>query len=194
MAGIVGIDYGSKLAGTTVLCFYDGVDSTIRFFQSQKKTCADTFVLNTLGQLHTLIIGMDAPLSLPGVYSGIEGYNDYHYRKCDIEAKAMSPMFLGGLTARAMKLKSQISCEVIEVYPKQVAIHYGLIEFGYKSENQAIPTCLEILFKENNFPFLIPSCENWHQFDALLAMIACYRYQNNQATSLGEQKEGMIYF
>ena len=194
MAGIVGIDYGAKLAGTTVIAYFDGLDPEIKLFQSPKKACADTFVIQTLSELTTTTIGLDAPLSLPGVYVGKDGFNDYHYRKCDLQAKAMSPMFLGGLTARAMKLKSQIDCEIIEVYPKQVALHHGLIDAGYKSTVQSISNCIDTLFNNYTFPFHRPKCENWHQFDAVLAMIATYRYRNNAADSFGDENEGMIYF
>lgn len=194
MEGIVGIDYGSKLAGTTVIAYNNGFDKRIHLFQSQKNKCADSFILDKLSDLNCTTIGIDAPLSLPGVYTGIQGCSDFHYRKCDQETNAMSPMFLGGLTARAMKLKSQLTPRVIEVYPKQVAVTFDLHEHGYKKTLSSIPMCLRELFKPSRFPFEVFQCENWHQFDAILALVASYRFQRNMAESIGDVNEGIIYF
>ena len=88
-----GIDYGSKLAGTTVIT-YD-IDRVLYQLQSDKKSDADKFVLNHVTDLKPDAIYLDAPLSLPKAYFG-EG-DDFFYRKGDKELRAMSPMFLGGL-------------------------------------------------------------------------------------------------
>ena len=44
-----GVDYGSKMAGTTVVACYDG--KSLCFFSSEKKKDADAFLLKTLPTL-----------------------------------------------------------------------------------------------------------------------------------------------
>ena len=96
----IGIDYGAKLAGTTAICFEQS--GQLKIWQSEKKKDADKFVQESIKQLQPTTVFIDAPLSLPLAYFG-EGEN-YFYRECDKILKGMSPMFLGGLTARAMRL------------------------------------------------------------------------------------------
>lgn len=64
---IVGIDYGSKYAGTTVMCYNSA--HKVRFIESHKNTDADSFLQTELAFLKPDLIMIDAPLSLPGVYS-----------------------------------------------------------------------------------------------------------------------------
>lgn len=194
MARIIGIDYGSKLAGTTVLAIFDTDTKHTLLEQSSKKQDADAFVLSTLREHPADLVGIDAPLSLPGIYRDLEGNNDFHYRAADRQAKAMSPMFLGGLTARAMKLASEIEATTIEVYPKLSAERYLLQELGYKGDKEAIAPCLMALVQRTELPVAELSIENWHQFDALLALEITWRYHNNLADQYGDAKEGMLYF
>ena len=194
MARIIGIDYGSKLAGTTVLAIFDTDTKQIRLEQSSKKQDADAFVVSTLREHPADIVGIDAPLSLPGVYRDLEEYNDFHYRDADRKAKAMSPMFLGGLTARAMKLASEIEATTIEVYPKLGAERHQVQELGYKGDKEAIAPCLMALVQRTELQFGELSIGNWHQFDALLALEITWRFHNNLADHYGDAKEGMLYF
>jgi uncharacterized protein len=50
--------------------------------------------MEILDMLQPARIFMDAPLSLPQVFFGPSG-NEFFYRRCGRELKAMSPMFLG---------------------------------------------------------------------------------------------------
>lgn len=189
---IAGIDYGSRLAGTTVIAAL--ADNSILFFQSEKKKDADRFVLEWVERCQPDKVFMDAPLSLPGIYTSLPGRSDYFYRESDRLLGAMSPMFLGGLTARAMQLKARItkrSVDMLEVYPKQMARELLLIETGYKKKRAQILPCLEIL--QNYLPFSIAEPPaNWHQFDALLAFTSGWRYENNEHQSFGDPMEGVI--
>jgi predicted nuclease with RNAse H fold len=194
MARVVGIDYGSKLAGTTAIAIFDTSTKQILMQQSAKKQDADAFVLSVLLEHPADFVGIDAPLSLPGVYRGLEGNHDFHYRAADRQATAMSPMFLGGLTARAMKLASEIDATTIEVYPKLGAERHQLQELNYKGNKEAIATCLMALVQRTELPVQELSIENWHQFDALLALEITWRYHNNLADHYGDAKEGMLYF
>jgi hypothetical protein len=40
----------------------------------------------------------------------------------------------------------------------------------------------------------VQEVQNWHQWDALMALLACLKHQNGTATALGDYKEGIIYF
>jgi hypothetical protein len=99
---ILSIDYGSKLAGTTAVCFEK--NNQLHLAQSVKKQDADAWLRQLISTKKPAAVYIDAPLSLPGVYRG-EG-SDYFYRAGDRAVGAMSPMFLGGLTARAMQLRA----------------------------------------------------------------------------------------
>ena len=103
---IFGVDYGSKMAGTTVVAV--ARERQIDLLQSGRKQDADAWLLETAVAQQPDHIFLDAPLSLPGVYRHLPGRSDYFYREADRELQAMSPMFLGGLTARAMQLHERL--------------------------------------------------------------------------------------
>ncbi len=187
---IAGIDYGSKLAGTTVIAYFEGDQIIIR--QSEKKSDADRFLQEVVGEEGLDNLFIDAPLSLPRAYFG-QG-QDFFYRSCDRELGAMSPMFLGGLTARAMKLQHQwedLGIQCYETYPAQTAKRLDLIDKGYKKEVENIPKVLELI--NVGLGKSLPPITNWHQFDALLALIAANRYQSNSHQTVGDPSEGCIY-
>jgi predicted nuclease with RNAse H fold len=126
---LCGIDYGSKLAGTTAVAWLDTVTQAIAITCSLKGKDADVFLYDCLVKLNPACVFIDAPLSLPGVYSLGGAYTDHFFRQADKQLQAMSPMFLGGLTARAIKLKKElnaISVPVFETYPAAQAIRLGL--------------------------------------------------------------------
>ena len=189
---LIGIDYGSKLAGTTVICFVE--NEQLKLKQSQKKQDADQFLLSEITFLNPEFIFLDAPLSLPGVYRNLEGYSDYFYRQSDKDLKAMSPMFLGGLTARAMRLQAQLkekNYSVFETYPGYLAQMLSLKEIGYKKEKENIPLVLEQF--SNQLPYNLAEIpKNWHQFDAILAFYSGYRYLAGKSESYGRIEEGVI--
>ncbi len=191
---LVGIDYGSKLAGTTVIMCLQ--KDEISFWQSAKKRDADAFILAQLKALGEAQIFVDAPLSLPLVYTDEDNYDDYFYRQADRALKGMSPMFLGGLTARAMRLKSILEKEgwqVREVYPAALARMLDLPLLNYKKEKihiKAVQNQLAQLFPNWNIAQL--DFQNWHQIDALLALISGWRFQKNQHECYGDEREGQI--
>lgn len=185
---IAGIDYGSKLAGTTCICY--NLNDKLNILQSEKKSDADALILDWVKQSKPKLVMLDAPLSLPLVYTDISG-SDYHYRACDRELKAMSPMFLGGLTARAMKLRMQLSSfTILETYPKQVKFHRFAGIPGYKDNIEAYANQLG---KTLPFEILTP-ITNWHQVDSVLAWVAGWHYRNGNGQSIGEEREGLIYY
>ncbi len=194
-----GIDYGSKLAGTTVICLYN--ETGFQLLQTAKNQDADLFILGHSPQANGLIF-IDAPLSLPGVYRELDGYTDYFYRKADKELQAMSPMFLGGLTARAIQLQAnaQAQSHFIEVYPGALARLLSLKKSGYKMGLDAITNCRDIVIHHLSLPAEIALSAqnirftNWHQFDAFLAWCIGWKVQQKTTSSAGCEAEGLIYY
>lgn len=192
-----GVDYGSKLAGTTVIASWNGKEVT--FECSQKKKDADALILQKASSERPTHIFLDAPLSLPNVYKGIEGYDDYFYRKLDREVGGMSPMFLGGLTARAIRLKSQLEplgIEVIETYPALLARHFNLKVLHYKKQVVHIQPVVEYLRKKfpTDFVFDLHLIRSWHMVDGLLAAFSAYRFERGQHIQLGDMNEGWLVY
>lgn len=192
---ILGIDYGSKRSGFTAAAAL--LDNTIHIYQCAKGEDADQWLQDLLSENKPTIVGLDAPLSLPGVYRNLKGCENYHYRHCDMQASAMSPMFIGGLTARAIALsqwiRSNLSAEVIEVYPKLAAQSLEL-SAKYKKDNTYLDQAQEQLAKALGGAQFLEKLSNWHQFDAALALLATLRYSRGEAQKIGREVEGLIYF
>jgi len=185
----VGIDYGSKLAGTTVICYEK--NKKLCLLQSEKKKDADLFISNFIKEHRPKEIYLDAPLSLPGAYLGVG--DDYFYRKCDKATKAMSPMFLGGLTARAMKLAASHK-EVVfkECYPGyliRTVLDYSEL---YAKKSKYSPKLHKQLAKEFDLEYN-STPKNWHQLDAVVCWISGWRHGSGQGELLGEANEGLIW-
>lgn len=200
MQNIYGIDYGAKLAGTTVVAWQEA--ETVHFTASAKKQDADRFLLDFFSKRPPGKIFIDAPLSIPEVYaSGTahlpEGAEpDFHYRPCDRELGAMSPMFLGGLTARAMKLAFYLrrkGHEVSETYPGALARHIGLADAGYKGNKDAVSSCLALLFNAISINLQPREITTWHHFDALLAFSSALRESRGESIRIGEADAAIIF-
>lgn len=192
----LGIDYGSKLAGTTALV-WENEHGLLECRQSEKKKDADRFILQWVERLQPDRILIDAPLSLPGVYRNLPGYSDYFYRKADREAGAMSPMFLGGLTARAMQLCRQLQVgdrQIAEVYPGGLArlMHFSTI--GYKKDMRSVSAVLEVISDKFQLNIIKETFCSWHAIDALLAYCAGYRIDDEVVVCLGDPKEGQLFY
>lgn len=182
----LGVDYGAKMAGTTSVCYKYG--EFLRIEQSEKKKDADLFLSSLIYKLKPEYIFIDAPLSLPGVYTEPEKYNDYFYRKCDREAGAMSPMFLGGLTARAMKLKNSFKkIYFVETYPKLRSIKI----FGNDYKKVHIIELNRIL-RTSGLKF-INEPENMHQIDSVLAWLVGNDFIDGKSHKIGDDEAYINY-
>jgi predicted nuclease with RNAse H fold len=158
-------------------------------YQSKKKEDADDFLMRLAARYGCRLMAIDAPLSLPGAFFGTS--NDYFYRACDRVLGAMSPMFLGGLTARAMRLQALLAAEgvrVVESYPAGVAMRVLQAASTYKTDLAAFQRLLQQALPECS----IPPFENWHQADAALAWYSAYRYSHTQHLTFGTEAEGII--
>lgn len=180
----LGIDYGAKLSGNTAICFDD--DVSLHIIRVAKNKDADKFLKSFITERQPSQIFIDAPLSLPLAYTG-RG-TDFFYRQCDRDCKAMSPMFLGGLTARAMALRYHFNdIPFFESYPKQVVILLDL-KLHYKQNID--------LFKEQlilHLPItLMEQPLSWHEVDAILAWLVGHRYNQGIHQQYGRADEGVI--
>ncbi|MCB0586850.1 MAG: hypothetical protein KDD06_16200 [Phaeodactylibacter sp.] len=190
---IAGIDYGSKLAGTTAIAFVE--NNLACLLQSERKQDADSFIREWVSAWNPTHLFLDAPLSLPGVYRGLPWCNDFFYREADRALKAMSPMFLGGLTARAIQLKTQLrkeGVEILEVYPSYLARELGIGRQQYKKSLSCLPVATKALSSHLPFPLKEDKLDSWHQFDALLALISGFRYGQGRHLLFGDEAEGAI--
>lgn len=190
MKRLMGIDYGAKLAGTTAVCYNDG--DSIVIHTSVKKKDADAFIMRLVKDYQPEIIAIDAPLSLPAAYS--TGQGSFFYRKADEELKAMSPMFLGGLTARAMKLRRDIGIQtdVIETYPAAAIRHLSLDDYYQKKDKSTIEKLMYQMRKK--LPITIDnSPSTYHEVDAVIAWLTAYHYSQGSAIAIGDVSEGQIW-
>lgn len=108
----------------------------------------------------------------------------------------MSPMFLGGLTAKALRLKDLISRQsisVLETYPKALVHTNELLKEVYLKKNHDTLTqfneCLQ-----KHIDFSIEELSNWHQVDAVLAWWSGQRFSKNKAVTAGNENEGQIIY
>jgi len=184
----IGIDFGARTAGTTVVCHRKR--GLFHFQRCGKGEDADAWLEECVQRMAPRAIYIDAPLSLPGAYFGRGG--DHFFRKADRMAGGMSPMFLGGLTARAMRLaerwRSQ-GTEVFEVYPAGLIRH----EWDYLKipSGKAIPRH-KLRLMAGQFTLPPPEPKDRHEADAWLCWLSGYRHRNGQATKLGDEQEGTI--
>lgn len=188
-----GIDYGSKRAGTTVIAFRR--EGGIGLARSAAREDADRFIVEWCRQHRPARIFIDAPLSLPGVYRGLPGCEDYFYRRADRALSAMSPMFLGGLTARAMKLRATLEETGVlfqEVYPAALAGALGLGHHGYKKEKRKVAAVFDALASHLPVAPDPAGSATWHDVDALLAWYSGWRYRQQQHRRYGDPEEGCI--
>lgn len=190
---IWGIDFGAKLSGTTVIASFNNMVVGIR--QSPRGKDSGKWLTNEFDEtpLKPRLIGIDAPLSLPaGYYKG----EDLHYRMADRQLKAMSPMFIGGLTARAIEWTRSIKSNFIEVYPSGLADTWfskGRQERKKAFQDFYINFFLPKWFDLTGCDYKGPSPDNLHQLDALLALFTTLKYEKGKAESYGTEEEGLIW-
>ncbi len=180
---IIGIDYGGRTAGTTALAAL--VHHRLTLVSCPKGQDADVWIEKHVLDIQPSIIAIDAPLSLPSGIMGMDG--DFHMRLADRLCGAMSPMFLGGLTARAMALKASCTGNGvwIETYPSWIAkTRSGCL----RTNHAMVMKWLQKMWPEVN----LPSPVDQHQVDALLALSAAEHIYCNTSLHYGDPREGVI--
>ncbi|MCC9167282.1 hypothetical protein [Pontibacter harenae] len=190
----IGIDYGSKTAGTTAIAHLS--EEKLYVEQSSKGADADLWVLQQITKYNSKLIFIDAPLTLPKAYFQEPALpeSNFFYRVCDIEVGAMSPMFIGGLTARAIKLRTELATKgigMLEAYPAALNKLLFAELTGYKKSLAALPLYVEAL--HGLLPYNLTTIpQNWHQFDALLAWYSGFRHMQGISILYGDSREGRI--
>lgn len=190
---ILGIDLGGKSNGHTAACY--NMDNKLHFVRFGSSKNHHAHIVNVVLAQHIDQVFIDAPLSLPGVYKGLHGFNDFHRRSCDKQLAAMSPMFLGGFTASAIELATQLmqhGVEVKEVYPKALAKELQFKTYSRKLKREELLPLAEQALKHVKGFGLQEIPVVMHELDALLAWISGYRYVNSVHTLHGHPEEGLI--
>lgn len=184
----VGIDLGARSSGNTAVCHRSR--GLFRFARSAKGADGDAWLEEHIARLAPAVIYMDAPLSLPGAYFG-RGH-DHFFRLADQQAGGMSPMFLGGLTARAIRLAEgwrKQGIRVHEAYP--AALIRNSWEFLHIASGRAIPRHkLRLMAGMCMLP--PPEPADRHEADAWLCWVIGHRHQRGEATLFGVPEEGVI--
>lgn len=189
----IGIDLGGKTTSNTVGCYTMG-EKLLFTHLPPKNQHQHLLKFCLLNSFETVF--MDAPLSLPGIYSGKKGFHDFHHRKCDLELKAMSPMYLGGFTASAIELKAHMEglhIKVWEVYPKALIQELGLQQLYSKKITPTKLAALLNALKPHHMGFkLSKKPATIHELDAFLAWLSGHRFQQGIHQTKGDAKEGII--
>jgi predicted nuclease with RNAse H fold len=189
MKNFIGVDFGAKTSGLTRIAIKS--EDELIIHATEKNKDADITLSNFINDNEVEYCFIDAPLSLPGVYNNRNGRNNFFFRDADKELRAMSPMFLGGLTARAMQMQYQLknTCTFIEVYPTMAARRLRLKNYF----NDDIENCFKEL--ESKFEIKIMSqAIDKHSIDAVLAWNVGFRYFNDNVSTAGNKEEGIIYY
>ena len=187
-SSILGIDYGGRTKGTVALAWLK--EDLICAYQCSIKEDADVYINQFIVDNKIKLVAIDAPLSLPIVYTNKKLGNDYHYRKADRETKAMSPLFIGGFTANAMSFRAQNeNIKFIETFPS----HFLRIMEIKKPKGDYNAT-INLILKKLNYKFKLNNIvETPHQFDAICCLLSGIRYTEKIALCFGDELEGQIF-
>jgi predicted nuclease with RNAse H fold len=189
---IAGVDYGAKLSGNTAVAILK--KGKVELFKTKVNENADDFIVEVLTKHQVKMVFIDAPLSLPRSYQGIkeETEPEFFYRQCDKETGAMSPLFLGGLTARAIALKYLLNQKGIEVYETYPSYLCRLLNIERVKTADGVFEMFHRIINELNGLFGNIEPQTIHEIDALLALYSAIRFCQQQHVVLGDASEGEI--
>ena len=189
---IAGVDYGAKFSGNTAVAILK--KGKVELFKTKVKENADDFIVEVLSKHQVKMVFIDAPLSLPRSYQGIkeETEPEFFYRQCDKETGAMSPLFLGGLTARAIALKYCLNRKEIEVYETYPSYLCRLLNIDRVKTADGVFEMFHRIKNELNGLFGNIEPQTIHEIDALLALYSAIRFCQQQHVVLGDASEGEI--
>jgi predicted nuclease with RNAse H fold len=189
---IAGVDYGAKLSGNTAVAILK--KGKVELFKTKVKENADDFIVEVLTKHQVKMVFIDAPLSLPRSYQGIkeETVPEFFYRQCDKETGAMSPLFLGGLTARAIALKYLLNQKGIEVYETYPSYLCRLLNIERVKTADGVFEMFHRIKNELNGLFGNIEPQTIHEIDAILALYSAIRFCQQQHVVLGDASEGEI--
>jgi uncharacterized protein len=184
-----GIDFGARRSGNTAVAIAE--DGKVRFYQTKKDQDTDAWLEELIEKHPPTLIAIDAPLTLPAGWCG--GIGDLFYRQCDEELRAMSPLFLGGLTGRAVKFhrkSKDAGIKMLETYPKGFV--NNLLDGEYPEVGSDLNPILQKLPKDIQLE-LNEQPANEHQLDALICLVVAFRFTKKEACAFGKYGEGLIW-
>ena len=182
---LIGIDLGGRTTAKTSISLLAIAEKEVVLFSKEyiSNICgkSDSSFIKFVNDLDPDVIGIDAPLSLPDFTS-----ENYLYRKCDKELKALSPMTLGEITARAIYLKNNFtSSYIFEVYPKTLLELHKINHKGYKRNSRLQKQIFDFLseFYDLKFPHFDL---NEDDLDSILAVLILFHYKNGKFEIVNE--------
>lgn len=188
---LIGIDLGGRTTAKTSISLLDIAEKEVVLFSKEyiSNICgkSDSSFIKFVNDLDPDVIGIDAPLSLPDFTS-----ENYLYRKCDKELKALSPMTLGEITARAIYLKNNFtSSYIFEVYPKTLLELHKINHKGYKRNSRLQKQIFDFLseFYDLKFPHFDL---NEDDLDSILAVLILFHYKNDKFEVVNEEPPFII--
>jgi predicted nuclease with RNAse H fold len=156
----------------------------------------DIAIRNYIDYHRPVIIGIDAPLSIPN-----GKYGTYASRKCDRDLISLGiPTFatsmLAQLTFRALTIQSVLSqkYQIIEVYPHATHIRMGVEGKHHKNTEKGrelIQSKLSRFVK--NMPRSSKVLLSSDSLDAILAAYTAYLHFNHLTEGIGDESEGKIF-
>jgi len=156
----------------------------------------DIAIKNYIDYHRPVVIGFDAPLSIPN-----GKYGTYASRKCERDLGALGiPTFatsmLAQLTFRAMTIKKALSqkYQIIEVYPYATKVRLGIP----KKENKTAAEMREILQSKlsryvKNMPRASRVQLSIHALDAILSAYTAFLFYSDLTEGMGDGNEGQIH-
>jgi len=194
-ASVVGVDLSGRTTGRTALAVIEptGPRKRIRVISADRirregGDSPDEHLVELIGGLDPVRVGIDAPLTLPlylsrGRFPGRPDRDEvcrYDRRLCDEFIGGMSTMMLGVLTARGIFLSREIekrSLDAIEVYPAKSLERFGVPPSwirgadGYKRDPSRIPAILDRLGLEHSFEMTGDPLTGDHELDAVICAL-----------------------
>ncbi len=156
----------------------------------------DIAIRNYIDYHRPVIIGIDAPLTIPNGKFGT-----YASRKCDRDLISLGiPTFatsmLAQLTFRALTIQTVLSkkYQIIEVYPHATRLRMGIQNKGQKhteKNRELVQSRLSRFVK--NMPRSSKVLLSSDALDAILAAYTAYLHYNHLTEGIGDETEGKIY-
>lgn len=186
-----GVDLAGRVDNTTGVAAINEQRELV--FVNQVKP--DVAIRNYIDFHKPVIIGVDAPLSIPN-----GRYGTYASRKCDRDLGSLGiPTFatsmLAQLTFRAMTLRRQLGkYEIIEVYPHAAKLRLGMMIRQKKTEEAARETVQNRLGRfVKNVPRASKILFSDHELDAILSAYTAMLYAGKLTDGIGDRDEGLIH-
>ncbi|MEM8628668.1 MAG: hypothetical protein AAGF04_01125 [Chlamydiota bacterium] len=182
----IGVDFGAKTRASTALTSSRG--DQISAVLCPLKGDVDAWLYAHIKKIRAAHVFLDAPLSLPRIYfDPADLHSSHHFRQVDRDLGAMSPLFLGGLTARAIALKASLEKIGVACYET-----YPAATLKKRFPGQSVDEALSYIERDTKRSITDLQRLNSHEKDSILAWYAGYCYFFREPLVFGRKEEGMI--